>query len=51
MSDDLDISLEFERVTDALEEMAAFSDLAEDILRLLIVMAQENNRLRGKGDA
>ena len=50
MSEDLDITLEFDRITQALEDMAHFSELAEDTLRLLIVIAQENNRLRGQDD-
>jgi hypothetical protein len=50
MSEDFDITLEFERITQTLEEMAHFSELAEDTLRLLIVIAQENNRLRGQDD-
>ena len=50
MSEDFDITLEFERITQTLEKMAHFSELAEDTLRLLIVIAQENNRLRGQGD-
>lgn len=48
MCEDFDITLEFERITHALEDMAPFSELAEDTLRLLIVIAQENNRLRGE---
>ena len=50
MCEDFDITLEFERITRALEDMAHFSELAEDTLRLLIVIAQENNKLRGKTD-
>jgi hypothetical protein len=50
MCEDFDITLEFERITHALEDMAHFSELAEDTLRLLIVIAQENNRLRGETD-
>jgi hypothetical protein len=48
MCEDFDITLEFDRITHALEDMAPFSELAEDTLRLLIVIAQENNRLRGE---
>ena len=48
MSEDFDITLEFERITQTLEEMAHFSELAEDTLRLLIVMANEINRLQGE---
>ena len=50
MREDFDITLEFERITHALEDLAPFSELAEDTLRLLIVIAQENNRLRGEAD-
>ena len=46
MCEDFDITLEFERITQTLEEIANFSELAEDTLRLLIVIAQENNRLK-----
>lgn len=46
MASEFDISLEFQRITEAMEEMAPFSELAEDTLRLLIVLAQENERLR-----
>lgn len=46
MTKDLDITLEFERITHALEDIAHFSELAEDTLRLMIVIAEENNRLR-----
>ena len=48
MDEQLDVTLEFERIAEALEEMAPFSDLAEDTLRLLIVMANEINRLQGE---
>jgi len=50
MDEQMDVTLEFERIAEALEEMAPFSELAEDTLRLLIVIAQENNRLRGETD-
>lgn len=46
MDDQLDITLEFERIAAELEAMAPFSDLAEDTLRLLIVMANEINTLQ-----
>lgn len=46
MDESLDITLEFERITEALEVMALYSELAEDILSLLIVLAQENKRLQ-----
>ena len=48
MDEQLDVTLEFERIAEALEEMAPFSELAEDTLRLLIVMANEINRLQGE---
>lgn len=48
MDEQLDVTLEFERIAAALEEMAPFSELAEDTLRLLIVMANEINRLQGE---
>lgn len=50
MDDQLDITLEFERIAADLEAMAPFSDLAEDTLRLLIVMANEIHELQGKTD-
>ena len=49
MANEFDISLEFQRITEAMEDMAPFSELAEDTLRLLIVLAQENERLRKGG--
>lgn len=48
MDEQLDVTLEFKRIAEALEEMAPFSDLAEDTLRLLIVMANEIIRLQGE---
>ena len=48
MDKDFDITLEFERITHALEDIAHFSELAEDTLRLLIVIAEENNKLQDK---
>lgn len=48
MCEDFDITLEFERITHALEDIAHFSELAEDTLRLLIVIAEENNKLQDK---
>ena len=39
MSEDFDITLEFECITRALEDIAHFSELAEETLRLLIVIA------------
>ncbi len=47
MAEEFDITLEYERIAEALERMAPFSELAEDTLRLLIVMANEINRLQG----
>jgi hypothetical protein len=48
MDEMLDITLEFERIAADLEAMAPFSELAEDTLRLMIVMANEINKLQGE---
>ena len=46
MDEKLDISLEFERIYDELTELSKWSDLADDILGLLIVLMQENYKLQ-----
>jgi len=48
MDEMLDITLEFERIAADLEAMAPFSELAEDTLRLMIVMANEIHKLQGE---
>lgn len=46
MGEELDISLEFERIYDELAELSRWSDLADDTLGLLIVLMQENYKLQ-----
>lgn len=46
MEEELDISLEFERIYDELAELSRWSDLADDTLGLLIVLMQENCKLQ-----
>jgi len=48
MDEEFDITLEYERIAEEMEQMAPFSELAEYTLRLLIVMANEINRLQGE---
>lgn len=46
MEEELDISLEFQRIYDELAELSRWSDLADDTLGLLIVLMQENCKLQ-----